>query len=297
MKKLLSLALVCVLAALALAGCGRSAQQAAGGDNPPAAAGPQVTEVPQEGEHGEEDQSAALAEMPTLEPVQPLTGADEGGAPSPLEGADEGGQPADAQNDYYSIDALLGNDVEAAPAEAPAEPAQEGEPAPTSRPVVDTSTYQYSALTDTSLGFTFNYPSHWENIPGVYTVCFREKVEPGDFPARVAITAKTLVHSPDELVITEELTEYMRLVHKQYDAATFQAGTPSTEERFLNRAALSNTYLAFSGENEVKGYIIGTAVGRTMYVFHFCATYEDYTPMESMMRYMINSVEIVEQDK
>jgi hypothetical protein len=94
----------------------------------------------------------------------------------------------------------------------------------------------------------------------------------------------------------EQLSNYMRLVHKQYDAATFQAGTANGDETFLGKRAMSNTYLAYSGENEVKGFIIGTSVGRVVYVFHFCATYEDYTAMESMMRYMVKSCELVERD-
>ena len=272
------------LCAAALAGCKKAAapETEGAGDFMPTAA--EATAVPDEGYHGEEDQSAALETMPTLEPAVPL-GDDAA--------ANEGGT-----NDYYSIDALLSDVPDEAPAPEPApEGSAEGELAPTARPVADTSTYQYSALTDTSLGFTFNYPSHWENLPGVYTVCFREKVEPGDFPARVAITAKKLVHTPDEQVVTEQLTSYLRLVHKQYEAASFQAGTPSTEETFLGKPALSNTYLAYSGENEVKGYIIGTAVGRTMYVLHFCATYEDYAAMESMMRYMVKSAELVNQEQ
>ncbi len=292
MKKLLSLALVIALCALALCGCkkGESAPEETAGDAPVIPAAPEVTETPDEGYHGEEDQSAALEEMPTLAPVEPLEGAD---------------VPASEDDEYFSLDGMLEDSGEDAP-EAEAEPAPEpqgegeapvdGEAAPTSHPAVDTSTYQFSSLTDTTLGFTFNYPSHWENLPGVYTICFREKVEPGDFPARVAITAKRLVHTPDEEVMLEELSEYMRLVRKQYDTATFQAGTPNTEERFLDKPAMSNTYLAYSGENEVKGFIIGTSVGRVVYVFHFSAAYEDYAPMESMMRYMIKSCEIVEKD-
>ncbi len=282
MKKLLSLALVLALCAVVLCGCRKSAPEpdSAAESRPDAA--PHATEVPDEGYHGEEDQSAALAAMPTLEPPVPVDG----------EGA------SDAGEDYFSIDAMLNGSGDEAP-EAPSEEGNStGESAPAkSTSTVDTSTYQYSALTDTSLGFTFNYPSHWENVPGVYTICFREKVEEGDFPARVAITAKTLVHTPDELAMTEQLTEYLRLVHKQYEAATFQAGTPNTEETFLGKPAMSNTYLAYSGDHEVKGYIIGTAVGRTMYVFHFCATYEDYGAMESMMRYMVKSAEMVNQEK
>lgn len=287
MKKRLSLLLALILCACVLAACGsRKTATDAPGSAQGAPAAPEVTEVPQEGEHGEADQSAALEAMPTLEPVEPIADGENSGSP---------------QDDYFSIDAMLagadegGANEAAAPADEPA--VSDGGSAPAVNPVaaVDASAYQYSALTDTSLGFTFNYPSSWENVPGVFSVCFREKVEEGDFPARVTITSKKLVHSPDEEVITEQLTSYLRVVHKQYDAATFQAGTPNTTERFMGKPALSNTYLAFSGEHEVKGYIIGTAVGRTMYVFHFCATYEDYGAMENLMRYMANSAEIVEQ--
>ncbi len=288
MKKLLCLALALTLCAAVLAGCGKKAEAPSApteADFAPSA--PDVTAVPEEGYHGEEDQSAALQAMPTLEPVVPLEG---GGADEP---------DVDAVGDYYSIDALLNDAPDTAPdptPEAAPTPAEgEGEASAPVQKAVDTSTYQYSALTDTSLGFTFNYPSHWENLPGVYTICFREKVEQGDFPARVAITVKKLVHTPDELAITEQLTSYLRLVHNQYEAKTFQAGTPNNQETFLGKPALSNTYLAYSGDHEVKGYIIGTAVGKTMYVFHFCATYEDYGAMESMMRYMVKSAELIEQ--
>ena len=85
----------------------------------------------------------------------------------------------------------------------------------------------------------------------------------------------------------------MRTISKQYEPKTVQAGTPNYEDTFLGKQAASNTYLAYSGENEVKGFIIARAVKRTLYVFHFCATYEDYGAMESMMRYMVRSVELV----
>ena len=95
----------------------------------------------------------------------------------------------------------------------------------------------------------------------------------------------------------EELSEYMRLVRKQYDTATFQAGTPNTEDEFMGQQAYSNTYLAYSGETEVKGFVIGQTVGRVLYVFHFCASYDDYTALERVMRYMLNSVQIIQEEK
>ena len=84
--------------------------------------------------------------------------------------------------------------------------------------------------------------------------------------------------------------------YKQYDAKTFQLGSANSQDTFLGKKAYSNTYLAYSGDTEVKGFIIGRAFGKTMVVFHFCASYEDYTAMESVMRYMLKSVQLVEEE-
>ena len=300
MKKHICLLLVCALCACALTACSRGGRQPESGAQQ--AASPEYTPVPEggEGSHGEVYQSQALEEMPTLEP------------PEPIEGGEGSGE-----DDYFSIDALINGENEGVPTSVDAggvlagadeggQPVlsgadEGGQDAPAAQSPagsvaqIDPSTYQFSALIDTSLGFTFNYPSHWENVPGVYTVCFWEKVEAGEFPARIAITAKQLVHSPEGLAMTNELTSYMRIVYRQYDASTFQAGTPNTEDTFMGKPALSNTYLAYSGETEVKGFVIGCAVGRRLYVLHFCASYEDYAALESVLRYMVKSVTLVEE--
>ena len=281
MKKLLCILTVC---ALILAGCGR--KTAAPDDAAPDGGSfgvPGATEVPEVGDHGETDQSAALAgDMPTLAPVERIDG-------------EEDGADAAAGEDYFSVDALVSGDQQ------PQAEFQtyDDSALPTLRPstkLIDPSTYQYSALQDEKLGFTFNYPSHWENVPGVYTVCFREKAEDGKFPARVAISGKRLVHSPEGTVLSDQLTSYMRMVYKQYDPDTFQVGTPNSEDTFFGRQAYSNTYLAYWGETEVKGFIIGVPIGRVLYVFHFCASYEDYTALEGVMRYMLRSVQMIGDD-
>ena len=64
----------------------------------------------------------------------------------------------------------------------------------------------------------------------------------------------------------------------------------------MGKQAYSNTYLAYSGETEVKGFILGCAIKRRLYVFHFRASYEDYTAMEKVMRYMAQSVERVGEE-
>ena len=289
MKKLLCALIVCAMCVCGLSGCDSDApgEDAAGAGND----APTVTLVPEEGDHGETDQSAALLDaLPTVVPAETLSAA----------ALSDG---ASASDEYYSIDALINgadDDID----DDPVIPDDDGdaEPeAPTPAPVpvngaLNPSVYQYSALVDTSLGFTFNYPAHWKNIPGVYTVCYREDKTDGSFPARVAISAKKLKHSPEGTVLTDELTSYMKMVYKQYEPDSFQTGTPNAEDTFMGKQAYSNTYLAYSGETEVKGFVIGRAVKRVLYVFHFCAAYEDYQSMENIMRYMLNSVQLVEEE-
>ena len=277
MKKILIVLMLFALYTCTLAACGRQPASDAGRNGAGSSDAQAPTTVPEEGSHGEVDQSKALEAMPTLEPVVAID----------ADGPDAG-NASDASDAYFSVEDLIRQTEEFDTYDESAQPGAVR--------AIDPTTYQYSALIDTSLGFTFNYPSHWENVPGVYTVCFREKVEAGDFPARIAITAKKLVHSPEGTVLSDELTSYMRMIYKQYEPDSFQVGTPSSELNFMGKPGYSNTYLAYSGETEVKGFIIGRAVKRTLYVFHFCATYEDYAAMESMMRYMLKSVELVEQD-
>ena len=280
MKKLLCLMLICALAGPALSGCSRTRSPEQETQQPAAADfAPESTALP-EANHGEEDQSQALYGDPTLPPAETL-------AP--------GETPAGLDDDFFSIDALLEqadgpvnsfDDADIGDPDATA-------PAPANGQIIDPSTYQFSALIDTSLGFTFNYPSHWENLPGVSTVCYREVVEPGDYPARVAISVKKLAHSPEGNVIIDQMTSFFRTIYQMYNPNSFQAGSINEADSFLGQVAVSNTYLAYSGEIEVKGFVIGTAIGKTLIVFHFCASYDDYSAMEGVMRYMLRSVEPV----
>ena len=293
MKKLLCLTIALLLLASALSGCSRSGTPAdAPAENTVPLEEPQTTEVP-EG-HGEEDQSLVIDSLPTLEPVEP----------APL---DEGEQEAARTGaDYFNFDAIMAaaDAADAAPTQgsdaqgAPASDSAEGglfQPQPTAAAQTYTNpdTFEFAALTNTTLGFVFNYPAAWENVPGVYTVCYRERVEPGDFPARVAISAKTMAHTPNTKTMTDQLTSYMHMVYRQYDSNTFEIEDPNEEDSFLGKKATSETYLAYYGEIEVKGYVVGAAVDRTIYVFHFCCPYEDYDALETMMRYMARSVQII----
>ena len=291
MKKRISLLLVLALILTLLPSCARI--RAKREENRRAAEGEaEATEAPLEDISFDPegpgytitDASNVSSEMgdaqPTLQPAETLTPQEmavvtgETAVPS----GDETGDVAAGEGDEF----VMGTYDEATDAAQ-----HEDQPA-----VISPNAFQFSAVVDDNLDYTFNYPTEWENVPGIYTVCYREKVEPGDFPARVAITRKRLVHTPDEAAILEQLSSYMKSIYKQYDKETFQTSTPNKEATFMGKKALSNYYLAYWGEEEVKGFVIGTAFQRTLYVFHFCATYADFTAMESLVQYMMNSVRL-----
>lgn len=259
-----------------------------------------------EGDHGEVDQSAA-AGLPTVEPLETFA-ADESDEITQqdvdmAQGAVYDGQSEGAgQNDDYvdPSDLLPSEDEEESDIhfDNDTEPnqiadANSGIPVPSEMPVVDVHSMQFSALSDASLGFTFNYPTSWENIPGLHTVCFREVVEKGDFPARIAITVKRMTHTVEGDVLIKELTSFMRTISKQYASDTFVPGRVNMSDSFMGRPAYSNTYLAYSGETEVEGFIIGCSIGKVIVVGHFSATYEDYQAMYNVMRYMISSAQVL----
>ena len=188
------------------------------------------------------------------------------------------------------------DEATAAPTQVPmatAEPLATLEPSSGSQ-TYDTSTafQTYTTLSDTSLGFTFEYPSTWVSKPGVFTICLTENNPEKSFLPRVAITRKKLVHTASETTITNQLKAYLKVIYKQYDKSTFKVGSLDKELTFMGDVGYSTTYLAFSGETEVKGFVILTQIERTLYVFHFCASYADYTAMEDTMWHMCNSVTI-----
>lgn len=168
------------------------------------------------------------------------------------------------------------------------------EPEITPEPTQDTSlaAYTFQTLSDTSFGFVFTYPSNWINYPGKHTVCFREPDEEGSFPARVAVTKKKLVHKPDAGRVLDQFEAYAEIIRKQYDQKTFEWGTLNNTAKFMGNPAYEIPYLAYSGNTEVQGYLICTAVDYTVYVFHFYCAYPEYEDMKNLMIMMRDSVKV-----
>lgn len=188
-----------------------------------------------------------------------------------------------------AIDVPLETEATSKPSAEPSEEAT-SEPTVTETPVSD---YTLTPLTDRSFGFLFSYPSGWENLPGKYTVCFREIVEEGDYPARVAITKKTFDHEPKSSKLLSQFQSYATNIYSMYSKDRFEFGELNESATFMGKNALEISYYAYSGETEVVGYMICCSIDHDMYVFHFCAPYEDYNAMESMMKDMRDSVKLI----
>ena len=162
---------------------------------------------------------------------------------------------------------------------------------PTPQP--NTTITSYSEVTGSGLGFKFSYPSDWINIPGYSTVCYIQPTENGTvYPARVSVTMKRLPHKCSEGEDQQELASFLKNLMTQYDEKTFKVDMNlDTSTKFMNNQAISTTYLAYDGDQEIQGYVILTYFERYLFCFHFLCAYEDYAAFEPAMRHMRDSVQ------
>lgn len=268
MKRHICILLAVLLALTALSGCDRKS------------ATPEATEVP----------AADFAPEGTALPGA-LVQAAESQATAP-ESVPEATQQAAA--DQPAVQDVPSQEPSAAtqtPTDAPAQ-----QPFATSTPQPNASISGYSEVVGTGLGFRFNYPNGWNNIPGRSTVCYVQPMEEGTvYPARVAVTMKRLAHKCNADSTNEhktELADYLKTLMTQYDEKTFQINMNLDEStKFMGNSAISTTYLAYDGDQEIQGYVILTYFERYLFVYHFLCAYEDYAAFEPAMRHMRDSVQ------
>ena len=92
----------------------------------------------------------------------------------------------------------------------------------------------------------------------------------------------------------EQFKEYGETIRAQYEAKTFEWGTLNESAHFMGNVAYEIPYLAYSGDTEIQGYLICTALDYTVYVFHFYCPYDEYGSLKNLMTMMRDSVKIVE---
>lgn len=175
-----------------------------------------------------------------------------------------------------------------------AEPVKsEAQPFATATPQPNTAISGYAEVVGTGLGFRFSHPQGWQNIPGKSTVCFVQPMENGTvYPARVTVTMKKLSHAGNETRLQEQMVSFVETLQDQYDEKTFEVDTElDTGSGFMGgKRSYATTYLAYDGEQEIKGYIAMTYFDKYVFCFHFQCAYEDYAAFEPAIRHMRDSV-------
>lgn len=274
MKRYICILLICALSAAMLSGCDRAASNTPT-DEP---AQEVVNFAP-------ETTAVASVESPVEAPVE---------SDDTLQAAADQ-QPATDDQPVVQDSAATAEPVqeptpEAQSADTPAQPAGDQPLAATPQP--NARINGYSEVSNTGLGFRYNYPTGWNNIPGRSTVCYVQPLEEGTvYPARVAVTMKKLAHKPKDEVIKEELVSYLKFLMSQYDEKTFEVDDAlNTSGKFMGEDSMSTTYLAYDGDQEIKGYVVITAIEKYLFCYHFLCAYQDYGAFESAMHTMRDSV-------
>lgn len=278
MKRFISLILICVLAAGLFTGC----------DRKPAT--PSAEETSQTGSFAPETTAVASSGLvQAIDEVQePVQSADTPTDDQPIV------QDAAATDEIAVDEAIPEPSLEPAPA-VTEEPKSETVimPFATATPQPNVTVSSYSEISVEELGFKFSYPSSWNNIPGRSTVCYVQPLDNGTvYPARVAVTMKKLAHKCSAAEATKELAEYLKMLRTQYDEATFKVDKALNEnEKFMGNKAMSTTYLAYDGDQEIQGYVVLTYFERYLFCFHFLCAYEDYEAFQPAMVRMRDSVQ------
>lgn len=214
---------------------------------------------------------------------------------------EDSGDAAPASNEAQDVQSAIQDEPVAqdvavdTPAETPeptAEPAG-AQPFATATPQPNTAISGYAEVVGTGLGFRFSHPQGWQNIPGKSTVCFVQPMENGTlYPARVSVTMKKLSHAGNETRLQEQMVSFVETLQDQYDKKTFEVDTElDTGSGFMGgKRSYATTYLAYDGEQEIKGYIAMTYFDKYVFCFHFQCAYEDYAAFEPAIRHMRDSV-------
>lgn len=207
-----------------------------------------------------------------------------------------GSDEADVDNAHADATAESTASVTLAPSQPPEvqDAVDDNAAAVTPPPNSDVAAYKYASLTEGS--FTMMYPSHWERVPGVNTICYVEPVSDDTIPARVTLTKKTVSGSVDSKIKLEQFSSYFENILAGFDS--HEVGKLDKEQQFLgDKEAYAATYTAQKGDRLYKGYAVMANKGKTFCVFHFRCAETDYDRMASVMERIKSSIGAVKTDE
>ena len=183
-------------------------------------------------------------------------------------------------------------------ATAPPEPTAEPTPTPiptpepTPVPVVEIQDYQYQKVSNKSLNISFEYPSHWTNVPGNITICYVQPVNPGEAPARVAVSVKKVSKAINSDGIKKELNKLVDSISGGFQ--NFRHSTISKKTKLLNGNAYSVMYHAELDGQPVKGFVILTfrSAKSRLVALHFYAPTDKYDDFQPVLKQAMETLKL-----
>ena len=162
-------------------------------------------------------------------------------------------------------------------------------PVPTAVPTVRIDDYEYYYITNSTLGASFQYPSHWINSPGRSTISYIEPVDPGLTPARLAVSSKSASTKTNDKALKDQLDYFLTLVSTQY--TSYIAGEFKENVAVMGTSGIRQKYTARDTETGelITGYVLMCYVksARKIFVLHFTAPsrrYDDLAPIIDIVR-------------
>lgn len=201
-------------------------------------------------------------------------------------GCASGGDPTtEASTEAGSSEATAAPEATAEPTPTPLPT-----PEPTPVPVVEIADYAYKSFTNEMLKVGFKYPTHWVNVPGKSTVSYEEPVNPGEIPARVAVTTKSIAKKPSAEDMAAQINAFTDVIGANLE--NFTAGELQKNIEFIKRNAYHRTYTGVKDGVSVKGFIIITCNTKTklLFVLHFSTPEARYDAFDPVLKTIVNSV-------
>lgn len=180
-----------------------------------------------------------------------------------------------------------------------AAPIETNTPAPTAvvytpepDPLLAPDSFEYSSISNETLGIEFDAPSHWTLVPGRKTLCYEEPSAPGEPAARIAITATTVKKKPNSIMMKDQLSRFLTLLEDDYDS--FEAGDQSGKVKMMESAGLRQLYTAQENGVEITGYVLLTyaADNKRIYLMHFNAPTDRYDELSDVRDVIRKSIKL-----
>lgn len=164
-------------------------------------------------------------------------------------------------------------------------------PAPSAGTPVKIEDYVLESYTNEDMHISLKYPSHWTVDTSENTLRFTEPVSGDAEPMRLTLTVKNY---DQEKMTSQEMKKlfasYMDALKSDYDG--IKKGKASGKAPFINRKALSVTYMAKQGKATLKGFVIMAAIEdkKQVVALRFTAPQAKFKPAKSFFQKVMYSV-------